>query len=291
MLIMKKVTILVVVTILFCSFTPHPDPSELYTSSQKKIANQDFVKAIGDLTLAISIKPEFGEAYLLRAKAKMMFAEKMGIYNMEYCYDLVQALQYGQKEAIDLLESTCDGECFGLPRAFVEPDMVFCADFSSKILSDLPKESEGFVNIVKLNLFNNRFSTISTKFLNLKPLLELDLSSNRIDNLGPIVGKLNNLDELNLNKNLLASLPQEIGNLTKLRKLYLRANQLTILPETITRCQNLEQLDLSLNKLEQMPKELSKLKNLKTLNLVGNNFDKKTQKAIIASLPDTQVYF
>ncbi len=274
-----------------CSFTNDPDPRALFESGMKNCLNKEYVKAISDFTMAISLKPDFGEAYLHRAKAKLSFAEKMGFANSEYCFDLVQALQLGQWEATGLLQQSCDQECFGLSRAFIEPDLVLCADFSSKMLSTLPRGSENLVNLVKLNLFNNKLSAISPQFGGLSALLVLDLSSNQLETLHPLMGNLKNLEELNLNKNRLTTLPEEMGNLTRIKRLYLRSNELVAVPPTIANCQELEQLDLSFNKLSNVPEELFQLKKLKTLNLTGNSIDKKLQKKISASLPNAQVFF
>ena len=59
--------------------------------------------------MAISIKPNFGEAYLDRAKAKIEFNRSIVNNNNEYCFDLIQALNFNIKEADVLLEENCDG--------------------------------------------------------------------------------------------------------------------------------------------------------------------------------------
>jgi hypothetical protein len=288
---LKRTFPVIFVFLILCSFTMHPDAESFFESGHKNLTEKNYMKAIGDYTMAISLRPEYGIAYLERARAKLQFAEKMGYVNNEYCFDLVQALLFGEKDAIPLLEGGCDSECFGLEKAFIEPEIVFCADFSSKLISDLPIPSEGLTNITKLNLFNNKLTTISNRFSKLKSLLLLDISSNKLEDLGPVIGDLFNLNELNLNKNELQNLPEQIAKLKNLQKLFIRANKLTTLNKAIGQCEKLEHLDLSLNALTILPTEIGQLKNLKTLNLVGNTIDKKHQKYIVSLLPNTQIYF
>lgn len=288
---LKKTFIFVFIFLFLSSFTMQPDAESFFESGHKNLTEKNYIKAIGDYTMAISLRPDYGIAYLERAQAKLYFAEKMGYVNNEYCFDLVQALMLGQKEAIPLLEGGCDSECFGIEKAFDEPEIVFCADFSSKLISDLPQASEGLVNLTKLNLFNNKLNTISLRFSKLKSLLLLDLSSNKLEDLGPVIGDLPNLNELNLNKNELQKLPDQIGKLRSLQKLFIRSNKLATLNSAIGQCEKLEHLDLSLNMLTILPTEIGQLKNLKILNLVGNTFDKKHQKYIVSLLPNTQIYF
>ena len=288
---LKKTFPFILIFLILSSFTMQPDAEYFFKSGHNNLTEKNYMKAIGDYTMAISLKPDYGIAYLERAQAKLNFAKKMGYFNNEYCFDLVQALLFGQKEAISLLEGSCDSECFGMEKAFVEPEIVFCADFSSRQITDLPNGSGELLNLTKLNLFNNKLTTISINFSKLKSLLILDLSSNKLEDLGPVIGVLQNLNELNLNKNELQSLPDHIGKLKNLQKLFIRSNKLTTLNSAIGQCEKLEHLDLSLNALTLLPSEIGQLKNLKILNLVGNTFDKKRQKYIVSLLPNTQIYF
>lgn len=249
------------------------------------------MKAISDFTMAISLKQDFGEAYLERAKAKMLFAKKMGFTNTEFCFDLVQALNLNVEAAPQLLEEHCNSECFDLQKAFVEPEIVFCADFSSKIMTSLPKGSSHLTNLIRVNLFNNHLTELGREFEDLKSLLILDLSSNHLESITSSIAQLTHLEDLNLNKNELTKLPSEIGQLSKLKKLSIRSNQLSELPIEIGLCKNLEHLDLSLNELSNLPLEISQLKKLKSLNLSGNKLDKRSQKKIVSILPSTQIYF
>lgn len=278
---------------IFCissAFT-QPDAQSFYDSGLTSIKSKDYIKAIGDLTNAVSIRVNFADAYLMRAKAKILLGEEMGFVNSEACADLVMALRYKNKDAAALLEKHCMGECFDNKTAFLEPEMVFCGDFSNKMLSELPANSNNLPNIVRLNLFNNKLTKVSDKIAPLYTLLALDLSSNKIVDVSAEISKLVSLRELNLNKNLITQLPVEFGNLNELKFLYLRSNMLEELPKSIARLKNLETLDLSLNKLTFLPIEIANLKNLKSLNLVGNDISKDKQEIISKLLPNTKIYF
>lgn len=282
--------LLVAVFLLSTGFT-QPDAQGYFESGVKCIKSKDYIKAIGDFTNAVSMRVNFAEAYLQRAKAKILLGEQMGFTNSESCADLVMAMRYNNKEAIELIEKTCMGECYDNRSAFIEPEIVFCGDFSNKVLNDLPAETSQLTNLVKLNLFNNKLTRLSEKFGPLYTLVSLDISSNKIVEVSSEISKLSSLKELNLNKNLIKELPYEFGNMDALKFLYLRSNMLTELPKSVARLKNLETLDLSLNKLTALPLEIANLKNLKTLNLVGNDIPKSKQAIITSLLPNTKIYF
>src|SRR5881296_2774675 len=95
-----KLTITCFWLLLFiCSFTSDPDAEALFNSGERNLANKDYIKAIQDFTSAISLKPDFGKAYLQRAKAKMLFHQQLASGGSEFCFDLIQAMQLGEKES------------------------------------------------------------------------------------------------------------------------------------------------------------------------------------------------
>jgi len=291
-LLMRTITsvTLTFIFVVYSAFT-QPDAQTYYESGLKNLSSTEYVKAIGDFTNAISMKSDFGDAFLKRAVAKELLAEKVGFENSELCFDAVMAMKLGNKEATPLLCKKCITQCYDQKTAFFEPEIVFCADLSSKVLSDMPEGSADFANIVKLNLFNNKFTTLTPVFEQLNSLVMLDMSSNRLTDLGKTAGFLVNLEELNLNKNSLAALPTEFSKITKLKKLYLRSNALTEFPAAILACTELEDLDLSLNQFTSVPADIKNLKKLKTLNLVGNSLSGKNKKEISSALPNTTIYF
>lgn len=284
--------VLITILLLFSSFSQTPDAEAYYKNGVENINNNNFIGAIADFTNALSRKPDFGEAYYQRAIAKYKLAEAAGYESIELCMDLSQALNLGEEEAIPLIKKYCQNECYKMEMAFYQPEMVFCADFSSKILYDLPKDAYyKLVNLTKLNLFNNKFEEIPKSFIDLNLLVQLDMSSNRLTEVQPIIAQLSFLEELKLNKNYITHLPDEIGALSLLKNLQLKGNRIARIPNTLTQLSNLEYLDLSANQLKALPKDISNWKNMKTLLLMGNEFSKGEQKRIQQELPNTTIYF
>lgn len=278
--------------LLFSSFSQTPDAQIFYEKGVENINSKNYIGAIADFTNALSEKPDFGAAYFQRAIAKHELAVMAGYESMELCMDLAQALNLGEEKAIPYIKQYCQNECFKMEMAFYEPEMVFCADFSSKVLYDLPKDAYyKLVNLTKLNLFNNKFEEIPKNFIDLNLLVQLDMSSNRLSEVQPIIGTLVYLEELKLNKNFITSLPSELGNLKNLKVLQMKNNKIAKLPSTFSNLTQLEYLDLSANLLSSMPDDLSKFKNLKTLLLMGNDFGKKEQGRIQEALPNCTIYF
>jgi len=284
--------VLVTVLILFSSFSQTPDAQSYYENGVENINNKNFIGAIADFTNALSEKPDFGAAYYQRAIAKHKLAIEAGYESIELCMDLSQALNLGEDEAIPLIKKYCQNECYKLEMAFYQPEMVFCADFSSKVLYDLPKDAYyKLVNLTKLNLFNNKFEEIPKNFIDLNLLVQLDMSSNRLTDIEPIIGQLVYLEELKLNKNYIAHINDELSKLTLLKNLQLKGNRIARVPESLAKLKNLEYLDLSANEIKSLPKDLTNWKSIKTLLLMGNSFSKGEQKRIKEALPNATIYF
>lgn len=284
-------TFAIISFILIGSSFSQPDASNYYESGLNSLNDQDYIKAIGDFTNAIALNGKNGDAYYQRAYAKELLGNKMGFFSTDLCGDLVLAMLNGKKDAARKLNTLCMGECFDMDGAFIDPESVYCADFSSKILTDLPNEMDRLSFVVKLNLFNNKVPTLSTKWAAMDQLIALDLSSNRLSLIPPVLGKLTHLEELNLNKNMIPTLPAEVGHLKSLKKLTMRQNALTALPVEFCELEHLEQLDLAMNTLTALPANIRNLKNLKQLTLVGNEIPAKEQQRIKAALPNTQIFF
>ncbi len=281
----------IIAVLIFGSSFNQPDAKNYYDTGLVSLNQKDYIKAIGDFTNAISMNPKYGDAYYYRAYSKELLGKKMGFISTELCSDLIYSMVYGKTEASDKIGELCTGDCFNMESAFVEPEIVYCADFSSQVLTDIPDGIENLQYLIKLNMFNNKLVTLSQKWVHLTKLISLDLGSNRITLLPPVIGKLTELKELNLNKNLLATLPAEIGNLKKLKTLTLRQNGLKVLPANIGTLTELEDLDLALNMLTTLPTEIENLKKLKRLILVGNEISAKEQQRIKTLLPNTTIAF
>jgi tetratricopeptide (TPR) repeat protein len=284
----KFSTLLILLT---SSSLNQPDAKSYYESGMSSLNKKEYIQAIGEFTNAISLNPGFAEAYYYRAYAKDLLGKAMGFSSTELCYDYILAMKHGKTDAAAKLEKLCMNECFDLDGSFMEPEIVLCSDFSSKVLSDLPDHSDKLVNLIRLNFFNNKITTLSEKWAKLNNLIVLDLSSNKLTTIPPVIGKLTHLRELNLNKNQIKELPYEFGNLTHLKTLNLRQNGLTSLPKSVAMLSSLENLDLALNPLTSLPVEISNLKNLKTLTLVGHEMPQKEQQKVKALLPNTKIYF
>jgi tetratricopeptide (TPR) repeat protein len=288
----RIVTVFLVLIFIISSGFTQPDAKTFYENALASLNKKDYIQAISEFTNAISLKPDYADAYYHRATAKELLGKKMGFFSSEMCSDLVSAMINGKSEALDKLEKTCMGECFDLDAAFLEPEVVYCADFSNKMLSDLPEGSENLTYLVKLNFFNNKLQgNLPDKFSKLDRLISLDISSNKVTAIPASIGKLSRLRDINLSKNQVASLPYEFGNLKQLKLLNMRQNGLTTFPKSIAMLSSLETLDLAFNKLTSMPIEVANLKNLKTLILVGNEIPKSEQNKIKALLPNATINF
>jgi len=287
----KYFTLVLVFIFVVSSGFYQPDAKTYYENALTSLNKKDYIQAISEFTNAISLKPDYADAYYHRATAKDLLGKKMGFFSSEMCSDLVSAMINGKLEAIDKLEKSCMGECFNVEDALFEPEVVYCADFSSKLLKDLPEGSEKLGNMVKFNVFNNKLTSLSDKFSSLDRLISLDISSNQITSIPSFIGKMTKLRELNMSKNQVGVLPYEFGNLKQLKLLNMRQNGLNAFPKSIAMLSSLETLDLAFNKLTSMPIEIANLKNLKHLILVGNEIPVSEQKKIKALLPNTEINF
>ncbi len=288
----RIVTVFLAFIFIICSGFYQPDAKTFYENALVSLNKKDYIQAISEFTNAISLKPDYADAYYHRATAKELLGKKMGFFSSEMCSDLVSAMLNGKSEALDKLEKSCMGECFDIDAAFVEPEVVYCADFSSKMLVNLPEGSEKLSYLVKLNFFNNKLKgALPEKFASLDRLISLDLSSNKLTTVPAFIGKLTRLRDVNLSKNEVTSLPYEFGNLKQLKLLNMRQNGLTTFPKSVAMLSSLEVLDLAFNKLTSMPIEIANLKNLKTLILVGNDISKGEQNKIKALLPNATINF
>lgn len=277
--------------LILSAFSQSKTAEDFYNEGVIKVKSKNYLQAIGDFTSAISLKQTYAEAYLERAKAKQLFAQTKGFESYEFCHDLIMASQNGSSEAKDLLHKLCEKQCFQIETAFFEPDLVFCADFSNKVLFDMPKGGETLTSLVKLNLFNNKMVNVPKALAKYKVLSNLDFSSNKLTELDNTICSLTYLKELNMAKNQITLISENIGALTELQHLFLHHNQISEIPKTIGNLEKLESLDLSHNNIHSLPQEFSALKNLKTLILVGNEISAKEQNRIKSMLPNCNIYF
>lgn len=287
----KGIKILFAGIFIVCSAFNQPDAQSYYNSGVTSLNNREYIEAIGAFTNAISLKPDYADAYFYRAYAKDLLGKKMGFANTELCTDLSIALKLGKMEAAEKIEKSCMGECYNVATAFDVPDMVYCADFSSNSLSDLPANSDQLKYLVKLNFMDNNLGTVTSRLSKMQSLVSLDLSGNNIQSVPSNIGNLHHLRELFLNKNSISTLPIEFGKLSHLKVLTFRQNKLKELPRSVAQLKHLENIDLAFNQITSLPLEIANLKKLKTLTLVGNDIPIKEQQKIRALLPHAEVFF
>ncbi len=256
------------------------------------LQNKDYIEAVNEFTMAIAIDPQFGEAYYYRAVTKDLMAKQGGFISFDLCSDLILAIENGYTKALPMLREKSDQVCHNLKRAVAEPDVVFCADFSSMVIKELPDKFEEMVFLTHLKLFNNKFETYPN-LSSAKYLICLDLSSNQLTGLPESFADNLWLSQINFSRNKLTAIPATIEKLKFLNDLNLSENYLTTLPASFSALTNLETLDLSFNRFRTLPPVLQQMPALKTLILRGNPLDENEVNELRKKLKDreTKVYF
>ncbi|XP_054000596.1 leucine-rich repeat protein SHOC-2-like [Hylaeus anthracinus] len=123
-------------------------------------------------------------------------------------------------------------------------------------------------------LLNNQFSSLSINVTKCSlDLVQLNLSENRLSNLPNSLHLLKKLVYLNLDYNQLTSIPDIICELTSLKTLKASHNRIKDVTNNLETLSNLEDLDLSFNELTNLPISCAKLNHLKKLYLMGNRFN------------------
>ncbi len=123
---------------------------------------------------------------------------------------------------------------------------------------------------IKLDLHNNRITTLPPEIRRLTNLTVLNLSSNELTVLPPEIGQMTTLTGIILSNNQLTALPPEIKHLTALTILYLVDNQLKAIPPEIGQLTALKELNLFSNKITTIPPEIGQLTALTALHLSDN---------------------
>lgn len=286
----KKILLLTAILGLY-SFSLKNDPNTLLNSGKDNIEKKDYLKAISDLTMAISLQSDLGEAYYHRAISKNLFGQEQGFYNSDFCLDFIDAMKYDYTPAVEKLYEMGRSECFLLKSATLMPQKAFCIDISSQNISTISNQFSEFNNLVSLNASNNNLESLGTIFNSCPYVISLDLGENKISYIPSELTKLKFLYELNLSDNDLKKIPDEITKLNELTFLILRGNQLSEIPKNIGDLKSIKLLDLSLNKIEKLPKSMENLENLETLVLSGNPIPKAEIKKLQTALPNTKIIF
>ena len=266
------------------------DDKKFYNIGVKNIKESQYAEAIANFTQAISLNPRFADAYLQRAKAKLMLGEQMGYFVKDLYNDLIRAKELGSKEAWQLLYDHYHAECSTPEDGQLNPKETFCLDYRDTKLTKLPNNTAQMTNLLALHLSDNQLGSLPELPVT-KHLLVLDLDNNLIRKLPANLHLCTSLVELNISTNNISLLPNEIGNLANLKNFYLRNNKLNQLPASFTKLTDLEVLDISLNNFTAIPKVLFQLKNLKALYLSGNNLAEKDVNDLKHALPSTVIYY
>jgi len=103
---------------------------------------------------------------------------------------------------------------------------------------------------------------------NLVNLVKLDISENRLEELPAELQSCSQLEELDCSDNSLASFPAV--SLLKLRVLDAYKNSIKTLPDSLGDCTSLETLNVFNNKLIKLPASLSKLTELREVIVASN---------------------
>jgi len=144
-------------------------------------------------------------------------------------------------------------------------------DMTNNKLSTLPDDFHRLKKLKILFLSNNNFTTLPTVLAKCPSLSMIGFRNNQIitveENSLPLTTRW-----LILTDNHISKLPNSMGDLTLLQKCMLSGNQLTALPVSMQKCHNLELLRIAVNKLTTLPLWLTTLPKLSWLAYSGNPF-------------------
>src|SRR3990167_8007084 len=157
---------------------------------------------------------------------------------------------------------------------FLNDESKNILDLSSLSLTSLPPifNADPFIKrLTKLDISNNRLTSLPGEIGGLRALQRLLVSFNQLTSLPAEIGRLQALKHLWVSKNQLTSLPAEIGGLQALRELWVNNNQLTSLPAEIGGLQALQELNVASNRLTSLPAEIGRLQALQRLDVSYNN--------------------
>ena len=180
----------------------------------------------------------------------------------------LKQLQSGQLLGAKELK-LCEGLITFPKEIYTLADTLERLDMTDNKLSTLPDDFHCLKNLKILFLSNNNFRELPSILAKCPKLSMIGFRNNQIDTV-----KENTLPLstrwLILTDNALTSLPSSMGDLTLLQKCMLSGNKLTSLPTSMRKCHNLELLRLSANLFDVIPKWLFDLPKLSWLAYGGN---------------------
>lgn len=143
-------------------------------------------------------------------------------------------------------------------------------DLSHLFLSSLGNFSLKGMLIERIDLSNNKFTTIPNQLSSLPTIISVDLSHNAITTIPDFLFSLPAIKHISLSYNAIALLPSIPQNASELWRLELDHNNLISLPDSIKFCQNLAIINVSNNNLQTLPESIQTLKKLEKIDISNN---------------------
>ena len=171
------------------------------------------------------------------------------------------------------------------PEAFCYVQNVESLKLSSHSFVKVPPCIQNYKRTLrKLDLHNNKLTSLPAEISNLPFLESADLSGNALTTL-PNVSGWTAISNLNLSNNPGLILDNAgLGNLTRLELLDISGNKLAELPDAIASLTRLKDLNISGNSITEVPAWFAFLVNLKTLNVKGNGIEAGPQRTVLNTL-------
>ncbi|CAG7900019.1 hypothetical protein HID58_031061 [Brassica napus] len=165
-----------------------------------------------------------------------------------------------------------------LPLGFGSLTNLTLLDASTNYLEGDLSELRTLINLVSLQLFENRFSgEIPVEFGEFKDLVNLSLYTNNLTgSLPPKLGSLSDFDFIDASENRLTGpIPPDMCKRGTMKALLLLQNNLTgSIPESYGNCLTLESFRVNHNSLEgTVPAGLWGLPKVEIIDLANNNFE------------------
>ncbi|KAI8140591.1 hypothetical protein BJV82DRAFT_621708 [Fennellomyces sp. T-0311] len=122
------------------------------------------------------------------------------------------------------------------PRKLIETHNLPNANLSYcdiTVLKIAPPAVNRLAHLAKLNVQNNKLTSLPAELWQLTGLRELNIGKNHITHIPPDIARLVNLCEFYVHKNAIHELPAQVGRLKNLRVLDITSNKLTFLPSEV----------------------------------------------------------